>query len=211
MLETSGNELIEVGKVGGLGKGERIYSVRFIGDVGYVVTFRQTDPLYTLDLSDPTNPEVKGELKILGYSAYLHPMDDGLLIGIGQDANEQGQVKGTQISVFDVSDLQPGSTPPTARGRGVRSGGRVRPPRLPPLAETGLTMLPVQSWNWSDEGGESGFAGALEFEVSEDGIEEIATVIHPGALPRRLVGLGRLESGVPSSSATASTPCRTRA
>ncbi len=181
VLETSGNELVEVGKVGGLGEGERIYSVRFIGDVGYVVTFRQTDPLYTLDLSDPTNPEVKGELKILGYSAYLHPMDDGLLIGIGQDANEQGQVKGTQISVFDVSDLsKPVRLHQLALGEGSNSEVEYDHHAFLHWAETGLTMLPVQSWNWSDEGGESGFAGVLGFEVSEDGIEEIATVIHPG-------------------------------
>ena len=74
------------------------------GDTAYVVTFRQTDPLYTIDLSNPEAPKVLGELKILGYSAYLHPIDDGLLLGIGQDADEQGRTKGTQVAVFDVSD-----------------------------------------------------------------------------------------------------------
>jgi hypothetical protein len=181
VLETRGNELVEVGKVGGLGEGERIYSVRFLGDVGYVVTFRQTDPLYTLDLSDPTNPEVKGELKIMGYSAYLHPMDGGLLIGIGQDANEQGRVKGTQISVFDVSDLtNPVRLHQLALGEGSNSEVEYDHHAFLHWPETGLTMLPVQSWSWSDDEGESGFAGALGFEVSADGIDEIATVIHPG-------------------------------
>ena len=65
--------------------------MRFLGDVGYVVTFRQTDPLYTLDLSDPARPRVVGELKIPGYSAYLHPVGDGLLLGIGQDATDDGR------------------------------------------------------------------------------------------------------------------------
>ena len=69
--------LNQVGEVGGLGEGERIYSVRFVGPVGYVVTFRQVDPLYTLDLRDPAAPRTTGELKITGYSAYLHPAGDG--------------------------------------------------------------------------------------------------------------------------------------
>lgn len=96
--------LVPLARVGGLGRGERIRAVRFIGDAGYVVTFRQTDPLYVVDLSDPGRPRVRGELKIPGYSAYLHPVGDGLLLGVGQDATDTGRVKGTQISLFDVSD-----------------------------------------------------------------------------------------------------------
>ena len=89
----------------GLGKGERIYAVRFLGDAGYVVTFRQVDPLYTLDLSRPGTPRVVGELKIPGYSAYLHPVGEDLLIGVGQDATAEGRQLGTQVSLFDVSNL----------------------------------------------------------------------------------------------------------
>ena len=79
--------------------------MRFIGDVGYVVTFRQVDPLYTLDLSAPAAGR-EGELKILGYSAYLHPVGDDLLLGVGQDATDDGRLVGTQPSLFDVSDLR---------------------------------------------------------------------------------------------------------
>lgn len=104
VLEEDGGVLTEVGSVGGLGEGEQIYAVRFLDDLGYVVTFRQTDPLYVVDLSDPTSPAVTGELKIQGYSAYLHPVADGLLLGVGQDATAQGSAKGTQLSLFDVSD-----------------------------------------------------------------------------------------------------------
>ena len=104
VLKRDGAALVEVGKVDGLGLGERIYSVRFTGPVGYVVTFRQVDPLYTLDLSDPARPRKVGELKITGYSAYLHPAGDGKLIGVGQEATGQGRVTGTQVSLFDVSD-----------------------------------------------------------------------------------------------------------
>jgi hypothetical protein len=104
VLAQRGNRLVEVGSVGGLGKGEQIFAVRFLGPVGYVVTFRQVDPLYTLDLSDPASPRVVGELKIPGYSAYLHPVEGDRLLGIGQNADEQGMTLGAQVSLFDVSD-----------------------------------------------------------------------------------------------------------
>jgi uncharacterized secreted protein with C-terminal beta-propeller domain len=103
-LRLESGELKQIGQVGGLGQGEQIYSVRFINDAGYVVTFRQTDPLYVIDLADPTKPRVAGELKILGYSAYLHPVGDGLLLGVGQNADDEGRTSGTQFSLFDVSD-----------------------------------------------------------------------------------------------------------
>jgi uncharacterized secreted protein with C-terminal beta-propeller domain len=96
--------LHRLGRVDGLGQGEDLYAVRFIGDVGYVVTFLRTDPLYTVDLSDPEHPRVAGQLKISGYSAYLHPIGDDLLLGVGQDATARGETLGTQLSVFDVSD-----------------------------------------------------------------------------------------------------------
>ena len=105
-LDERAGALAQVGRVGGLGRGERVYAVRFSGDTGYVVTFRQVDPLYTLDLSIPAHPAVKGELKIRGYSSYLHPLGGNLLLGIGQDATDEGRVLGVQASLFDVSDLR---------------------------------------------------------------------------------------------------------
>jgi len=105
-LRSSGGALVQAGRIGGLGKGERVYAVRFVGDTGYVVTFRQIDPLYTIDLSLPERPRVLGELKIPGYSAYLHPIGEDLLLGVGQDATEEGRPTGTQLSIFDVSDLR---------------------------------------------------------------------------------------------------------
>jgi len=92
------DELNIVGQVADLGETERIYSVRFIGDKGYVVTFRQTDPFYVLDLKNPRAPKLAGELKILGYSSYLHPLAENKILGIGK---EESYVK---LSVFDVSD-----------------------------------------------------------------------------------------------------------
>lgn len=94
----------EIGAVTGLGVNERIFAVRFMGAEAYVVTFQRIDPLYALDLSDPTNPKALGELKITGFSSYLHPVGENLLLGIGQEANLQGQTEGLQISLFDTSD-----------------------------------------------------------------------------------------------------------
>ncbi len=102
--------LNEIGKIDDIGKGEKIYSVRFIGNVGYIVTFKQIDPLFVVDLSDPENPQIKGELKIPGYSSYLHPYDETHIIGIGYNTKSNGY-GGTvndkmKMSMFDVSDLE---------------------------------------------------------------------------------------------------------
>ena len=105
VLAESDGQLAEVGSVGNIGRGERVQSVRFAGDVGYVVTFRQIDPFYTIDLSDPAEPTVIGELKIPGFSSYLHPIGDGLVLGVGSDADEAGRVTGAKVSLFDVSNL----------------------------------------------------------------------------------------------------------
>jgi len=97
--------LAEVGHVDDLGVGESVQSVRFLDDLAYVVTFRQTDPLFAVDLSDATAPKVLGELKIPGFSEYLHPLGDGRLLGIGRDADPAtGQDRGFKASLFDVTD-----------------------------------------------------------------------------------------------------------
>jgi uncharacterized secreted protein with C-terminal beta-propeller domain len=97
--------LKQMGQLGGLGQGERVYAVRFIGLDAYVVTFRQVDPLHTIDVSDPSNPKLAGELTLAGYSSYLQPISNTLLLGIGQDVGTNNEPSGTQISLFDISDL----------------------------------------------------------------------------------------------------------
>jgi uncharacterized secreted protein with C-terminal beta-propeller domain len=94
-----------IGKVEDLAPGERIYSVRFMGGKGYMVTFRQIDPLFVIDLENPYNPQVLGYLKIPGVSDYLHPYDENHIIGVGRDASEQGMIKGMKLSLFDVTDV----------------------------------------------------------------------------------------------------------
>lgn len=99
------NEKLDIiGSITDLAKGERVYSVRFDKEIGYFVTFRQVDPLFTVDLSDPTSPKVLGELKIPGFSEYLHPYGEGLLFGFGKSATESGLVTGLKLSMFDVSN-----------------------------------------------------------------------------------------------------------
>ena len=98
------SDMVIVGMVEGLAKGETIKSVRFMGDTGYVVTFEQTDPLFVIDLKDPENPEVLGELKIPGFSNYLHPVTENYLLGIGVNGDDNGAGNGMKISLFDVSD-----------------------------------------------------------------------------------------------------------
>lgn len=98
-------ELKEVGKLENLAEDEKVYSARFMGDTCYFVTYKQVDPLFSVDLSDPKNPKVLGELKIPGFSDYLHPYGDGLLLGIGMDVEEDGAtVNGVKLSMFDISD-----------------------------------------------------------------------------------------------------------
>ena len=98
------NNMQVVGSLQNLAKGETIQSARFIGDMAYVVTFRQTDPLFVIDLSDPTSPTVLGELKITGFSEYLHPISDTVLLGVGQDGTEDGTNGDCKVSLFDISD-----------------------------------------------------------------------------------------------------------
>ena len=102
----------------GFAPDERIYSARFMGDRGYVVTFRQVDPLFVFDLSDPTNPKITGELKVPGFSSYLHPISDTVILGVGSDVKDvyvkdkngkevviSQQTGGIKLSLFDVSDM----------------------------------------------------------------------------------------------------------
>lgn len=105
VLEQQGSQLVTVGHVGGIAPGETIQSARFAGDKAYLVTFRNTDPLFTLDLSDNTNPRVIGHLEVPGFSSYIHPLGDDKLLTIGVGGDETGANWRTTVSTFDVSDF----------------------------------------------------------------------------------------------------------
>lgn len=99
------SDLNVTGEIRDLAPDERVYSARLMGDIGYFVTFRETDPLFSADLSDPYNPKIIGELKIPGFSEYLHPYGDGKLLGIGMDVDEETvATEGVKLSMFDISD-----------------------------------------------------------------------------------------------------------
>ena len=166
--------LAKVGEVDGLGKHQRIYSVRFIGPVGYVVTFQQMDPLYTLDLRDPTAPRIAGQLELTGYSAYLHPAGDGRLIGIGQDATVQGRPTGLQVSLFDVSDPAHPKRLAHLVKANYTSAAESDPHAFFYWPESGTVVLPTD--NWQD--GVSG-ARALVLKVTDSTVALTASLTHP--------------------------------
>ena len=106
VLQERDGALRQVGRLDGLGPDEQVQAVRYLGDVGVVVTFRLTDPLYVLDLADHARPALLGELAVPGFSTYLHPLGDGQLLGVGMEADAAtGQTTGMQASVFDLRDL----------------------------------------------------------------------------------------------------------
>jgi len=177
VLAEAGGRLVRTGEVRGLGRGERIHAVRFLGDRGYVVTFRQTDPLYVVDLADPARPVLRGELKIPGFSSYLHPVDATTLIGVGQDADAQGRTRGTQVSLFDVTD--PARPTRIAQRTLDTDWSEAESDHHAFLywPATRLLVLPAQRY---DGGGGSPFLGAVGLDVSRTtGITPIARVSHP--------------------------------
>lgn len=180
VLVRDGDELAEVGRVDGLGLDEQIYAVRFMGEVGYVVTFRQIDPLYVLDLADPTAPAAAGELKITGYSAYLHPVGEGRLLGIGQEATAEGRTTGAQVSLFDVSN--PASPERISQfDLGESSSSEVEHDHRAFLWWEGLALVPTTSWAFDGDRGESIRSGLVGIEIGDgEVLAERGTVTHVG-------------------------------
>ena len=166
-----------VGQVGDMGRGERIFAVRYVGDVAYVVTFRQTDPFYTVDLSDPTAPTVRGELKITGFSGYLHPVGPDRVLGIGQEATDEGRTTGTKVTLFDVSDLDAPRDLATWTQGGGHSG--VEWDHRAFLAWKDLAVLPFNDWQAEEN-------GAVVLRVGHDSLDEVGRIDHaddPGTEP----------------------------
>jgi hypothetical protein len=183
VLRRQGATLAPIGRVSGLGQGQRIYSVRFIGDVGYVVTFRQVDPLYTIGLADPTAPKVLGQLELQGYSAYLHPIADDLLLGVGQDATPEGRTKGVQVSLFGVGDpAHPKLLAQHALGAASSSQVEFDSHAFLYWAPRQLVVLPVQVFDSGDgKSSTPGFTGAIALTVDRAGIAETGRVAHDPA------------------------------
>jgi hypothetical protein len=177
------------GRLTGLGLTERIYSVRFMGPVGYVVTFRQTDPLYTVDLSDPALPRVRGSVALTGYSAYLHPASATRLIGIGRQADAMGHVGGTQVSLFDVSDLAAPTRLATFALTAAISNAEFDPHAFLYWPAAHLMVVPLQATGMAagapvPPGGaaqspDAPRSGALVLRIDHSGITETGFITQP--------------------------------
>jgi len=156
VLGEEGDELAIVGSLEGLGVTEQIKSARFIGPRGYVVTFRQIDPLFTLDLSDPTNPRVVGELKVPGYSTFITPMGENhlLTVGVYADPEGWGGTEGVQLSIFDVSDFtnpQPMDNV-VIGGWDTYSEATWNPKAFTYFAGGDLLALPIEHYDYGTDG-----------------------------------------------------------
>lgn len=172
------SDLTMIGKIEGIASGESIYAARFVGDRCYLVTFRQTDPFFVLDLSDPAAPKIAGELKIPGYSSYLHPYDENHVIGIGKDG---GNVK---LSLFDVTN----PSNPTLLDTFIVNGSYSYSSALnDPKAflfdkSNGLLVLPISIYNYetnSTSWSYNYWQGAYVFTVSlTDGFTLKGNVTH---------------------------------
>src|SRR5712691_9585772 len=192
VMSTRGPVMRLAGHVAGLGLTERIYSVRFMGPVGYVVTFRQTDPLYTLDLSDPARPRLRGAVALTGYSAYLHPASDSRLIGIGRQADAMGHVGGTQVSLFDVSDPAAPTRLATFALAAAVSDAEFDPHAFLYWPGSHLVVVPLQATGMA--------AGA---PVTPDGAAQSPGAPRSGALVLRIGDSGITETGFITQPATA--------
>lgn len=164
-------QLDVVGTLEGLAPGERIYSARFMGEKGYVVTFETVDPLFTIDLSDPTNPTLVGELKIPGFSTYIHPLGNDHLLTIGQNTeeNEWGgiSIQGIQLTIFDISDFaNPSQAHKIVLDSSAWSQAVYESKAFTFHAESGLLALPLSGWG-SSEGFGTSTQPVLDLEEEE--------------------------------------------
>jgi hypothetical protein len=209
VLQQQGDKLVVVGFVSGLAPNETLHSVRFNGDTAYLVTFRNVDPLFVVDLSHPEAPVVTGELKIPGYSEYLQPIGENHLLGIGRGANEQnGRFEELQISIFDVTD---GGDPLLAHRYSVEGGrntttiatgnrwaaGDGDHHAVAFYEDAGILTLPIQNegdWNrfWLGGlevvptlGGSSDGLLVLSVDVAS-GIEKLALIQHSTPILRSI-------------------------
>lgn len=195
-------DLEVVGKIEGLAKGERIYSTRFMGDKCYVVTYKTVDPLFVIDLSNPRAPEVLGELKIPGYSDYLHPLGENYLIGFGKDSVEKSYINwngemqvtaydtGLKLAIFDITDFANPKVLHSVKigGRGSWSELSSNHKSLLFDEEMGIFAFPAtvcEGTRFYEDGtpmyGDVEFEGALIFDLSiENGINLRGKIAHEG-------------------------------
>lgn len=183
----------QVGAIEGLAEGERIYSARFMGDKAYMVTFKETDPLFVMDVSNPTHPTVLGELKIPGFSNYLHPLDENHLIGFGYDTiaipGENGSepwivTGGMKVSLFDVSNFKNPKEKDVVilGGQGTFSSIHYDHKALFQHRLKGIYGFPISLYKGTSKEGFGEYAGegSMYYKITpENGIELAANLITP--------------------------------
>lgn len=180
LREANNASLDVIGKIENIAPGEQIYAARFIGERGFLVTFRRVDPLFTLDLSDPENPQIVGELKVPGFSDHIQLLDENHLLTIGKDTVDAGTfawIQGVQLSIFDVTD----PTNPTLLhkevigGRGSNSEANYNPKAFNFYAPLGVLAFPMEVYSEGTTGAAYGgyeFTGLYVYDVSvENGFE----------------------------------------
>lgn len=192
ILEEKASTLVIAGQIDNIAPTEDIRSARFMGDKGYIVTFKKTDPLFVFDLADPYNPTIAGELKIPGFSTYMHRLDDDHLLTIGYDADDQGRYalfQGIMLQIFDVSDM---TNPLLIHKEVIGTRGSTSEAATNHLAfnyfgSKGLLAIPMTiceegqqrpgySWNYGDV---MTFGGLLVYKVdTETGFELLGGVPH---------------------------------
>jgi hypothetical protein len=172
-----------IGHIGDIAPGETVQSVRMMGEKGYVITFRQTDPLFTLDLSNPTAPALVGELHMPGFSAYLHPLGDDHLIGVGMAGLETGELTGLAINLFDVSDM---ANPQLIDQFEIDAGddswswSEAMWDHHAFTFHRDVLTIPAFTYSWDQTTGNyDGFSGTISFKVTAaEGIQELGRVDH---------------------------------
>jgi uncharacterized secreted protein with C-terminal beta-propeller domain len=184
ILEQLDNKLVNVGIIDNIAPTEDIRSARFIGDKGYIVTFKKTDPLFVLDLSNPKQPEIAGELKIPGFSTYMHPLDDKHLLTIGYDAIDKGDFalfQGIMLQIFDISNMNKPSLvhKEIIGSRGSSSEAATNHLAFNYFRSKKLLALPMNICEKGEQNDIMTFAGLLVYKIdAETGFELVRTVPH---------------------------------
>lgn len=190
VLGQSDSALNVLGKIENLAPGETIQSARFMGDRGFVVTFRQIDPLFTIDLADPASPKVMGELKVPGFSTFLTPIDGNHLLGVGQyvPPPETPGNWGVQLSIFDISDFaNPKLKSNVILGADANTSAYSEalwdPKALTYYAEGGVVALPMSIYEYTywDPGVIEGEVGDIELDVEGGGSSGSSGATSPGS------------------------------
>lgn len=183
VLQQEGPTLKLHGQLNGLALNEQIRSARFTGNRAYIVTFRQTDPLFAIDLSDPQKPRLLGELEIPGFSTYIHPLDDNHLLTVGYDANPMGIPQGIQVQLFDIS--KPEKIQVKKHALGPYSSSEAAQTHLGFSYQPSLKLLalPVSEWDSYNYGYINNFEGVRLFCIHTQSTTDAGAIQPCGLIP----------------------------